>query len=764
MKYIVALVALLSFSSCQKEVENDIYMVPHVSSFQGGSGSFKFTDHTIISFDSEEQSQAANYLAGLFTESAGFTPMVRKSAKGDVSFLVNYDLKDEAYELSVTSKHIQIKASGQKGYFNAVQSLRMLLPGEIERDSVTAANWCVPSVSIADQPRFCYRGLMLDVARFFVPKDELMKIIDCMALLKLNTLHLHLTDDNGWRIEIKKYPLLTQVGSRRVDRGDCTFPNRRNPRKGEPTVPTGFYTQADIKEIVAYASLRQIQIIPEIDVPAHSNAALAAYPEYACPVVDKYIGVLPGLGGENSEIIYCAGNDKTFKFIEDILDEVMRLFPSDYIHLGGDEARKTYWKKCPLCQARIRKEKLSDEEALQGYFMNRLSKHVRSKGKKVMGWDELCNTQLPDNAIIFGWQGDGRLALKAAQRGHKFIMTPAKTLYLIRYQGPQWFEPLTYFGNNTLKDVYDYEPVKDDWEPAYENYLMGVQGSMWTEFCNKFDDVTYQIFPRLAALADVAWIGKGQKDWSIFLKGLDRFLAHLDQKGIVYAKSMYNIQHQSVPMKGAVQVNLESIRPDMQVRYTLDGSDPTQQAAVYSEPLFVDKSMVIKAAVFNEKKRMGEVLTLPVQWNLATGQTVAQANQQAVLLNGLRGSLRQSDFEWCAWLDDEFTIDIDLNKIQSFSKVVVGCLTDYGMGVHKPKKIVVEVSADNKHFIPKGEKVFTEKEIFKEGNFIEDLSFEFKRTDAQFIRVRVKGAGKCPASHVRPGFPSKVCFDEIMVD
>lgn len=375
----------------------------------------------------------------------------------------------------------------------------------------------IPVMTVNDRPRFGYRGLMIDVSRYFMPKHNLLKIIDVASFLKINKIHLHLVDDNGWRLEIKKYPRLTQVGAWRVKR-DEPFPNRRNQEEGEPVSVGGYYTQNDMREIIRFAALRQIEIIPEIEMPAHTNSSLAAYPELACPVVDRFIGVLPGIGGKNSEIVYCAGNDSVFSFLEDVIDEVSELFPSKYIHLGGDEASKVNWAKCPKCRARMEAEHIEHTEELQSYFMTRMSNYVRSKGKEVMGWDELTNSTLPEGAIIYGWQGFGKAALKAAAQGHRFIMTPARILYFIRYQGPQWFEPLTYFGNNTLKDVYTYEPVQEEWNPVYEDLLMGVQASMWTEFCNSPDDVEYQLFPRLLALSDIAWAKKGQKTGPIFEK------------------------------------------------------------------------------------------------------------------------------------------------------------------------------------------------------------------------------------------------------
>lgn len=578
-----------------------ISIVPSPVRIVPGNGSFTISAGTVFSVENQEQVAIARNFIGLFSKSAGITLRLTMgmSEKSQIRFTTDSSFKSEAYLLEVTPEAIQIKASDTKGFFYALQTLRLLLPAAIESNQpVKDMVWNVPAVTIQDEPRFPYRALMLDAARFFIPKENVMRIMDCMAMLKINTLHFHLTDDNGWRIEIKKYPRLTEVGAWRVNRMDVPFYFRRNQEPGEPTPIGGFYTQEDIREMVAYAAERQIEVIPEIDMPAHSNAALAAYPELTCPVVKNYIGVIPGLGGGNSGVVYCAGKDSVFTFLQDVLDEVMALFPSRYIHLGGDEAQKAYWKKCPLCQERIKKEHLANEEDLQGYFMKRMSEYVQGKGREVIGWDELTNSSfLPDGVIIQGWRGLGTAALKAAEKGHRFIMTPARIMYLIRYQGPQWFEPQTYFGNNTLKNIYDYEPVQADWKPEYASMLMGVQASMWTEFCNKPEDVDYLVFPRLAALAEVAWTQSGKKDWTSFLKALDVYDEHLTAKGIVYSRSMYNIQHTVTPEKGVLKVKLECIRPDMEMRYTRDGSEPTAVSLLYKKELTIYKWQKVIAKI-----------------------------------------------------------------------------------------------------------------------------------------------------------------------
>ena len=746
-----------------------ISMVPRPAQMMPGSGNHLFSDQTVFVVENEEQAEVARSLIALFTRTAGFTPKLNVGGEGNVRLLTDPSLKSEAYSLEVSPQEIIIKASDNKGFFYALQTIRQLLPPSIERESLSDKNleWSIPVVTIQDEPRFGYRALLLDASRFFIPKENVLRIIDCMSMLKLNTLHFHLTDDNGWRVEIKKYPRLTEVGAWRVDRQDLPFPARRNPKKGEPTPVGGFYTQEDIREMVAYAAERQVEIVPEIDMPAHSNAALAAYPKLACPVVKEYIGVLPGLGGRNSEIIYCAGNDSVFTFLQNVMDEIMELFPSRYIHIGGDEAQKTHWKQCPLCQARMKKEQLANEEDLQGYFMKRISDYVRSKGREVIGWDELTNSSfLPDNSIILGWQGFGQAALKAAEEGHRFIMTPARIMYLIRYQGPQWFEPLTYFGNNTLKDVYDYEPVQKDWKPEYASLLMGVQGSMWTEFCNKPEDVDYLLFPRLAAVAEVAWTQPDKKDWALFLKGMDRYNEHLAEKGIVYARSMYNIQHKVTPENGVLRVKLECIRPDVEIRYTVDGSEPTASSSLYTDSLTVTAAQTIKSATFAQGEQMGQTLVLPIAWNKATGKPIlGNKPNEKLMTNGVRGSLKYTDFEWCCWeKSDHISFTIDLLQKDKLNTFTIGCITNYGMAVHKPKSIRIAVSDDNETYREIAGLHFTAEEIFREGAFIEDFSVDMKGTEARYVRVTAEGAGVCPADHVRPGQEARVYFDEIRIE
>lgn len=737
----------------------EVNVVPCPAKSNVLEGSFTLQDGAVVSFEDETQQEIVkNFLSEYAAFSGLKLTMACKADGAAIRLVTDSAFPKEGYSLVVSNEGITIKASDRNGFFYALQTLR-LSHSSLHPDKV-------PFMEIVDKPRFSYRGMMLDVARYFMQKQDVMRIIDCMSVLKMNKLHFHLTDDNGWRLEIKKYPRLTEVGAWRVNRRLQPFSDRRNPEPGEPTPIGGYYTQEDMKEIIAYAAARCVEIIPEIDMPAHSNAALAAYPGLACPTVDKFIGVLPGLGGENADIIYCAGNEEVFSFLEGVIDEVAALFPSQYIHLGGDEAWKTHWKKCPKCAARMKADGITHVEELQGYFMNRMSRYVQKKGKTVMGWDELTNSTIPEGAIIYGWQGMGNAALKAAEKGHQFIMTPARLLYLIRYQGPQWFEPLTYFGNNTLKDIYMYEPVQSGWKEGYEDLLMGIQGSMWTEFCSSTSDVTYQIFPRLAAVADVAWRQKGQSNWSEFIKGLDRYLSFLDSKGIIYSEAMYNIQHKSIVENGALRIQLECERPDVEIRYTTDGMEPDACSLIYESPLLEKGGTVLKCATFKAGCKMGKTLTLDINWNLATGKKVLSSNPSDQLVtNGIRGSLKQSDFEWTdSFLKEGTSFVIDLGENKMLTNVVVGCLTNYAMGVHKPASLLIEFSTDGKIYTEVSERSFSKNEIFKEGNYIEDIAFPLTRMyEARYIRIKATNAGINPPNHLRPGQQSRYRFDEIMV-
>jgi hexosaminidase len=438
------------------------------------------------------------------------------------------NLGAEGYELTVASNSVVLRAPTQTGLFYGVQSLLQLLPPEIfSAQPAHGIVWQIPCVQIEDHPRFKWRGLMLDVSRHFFKKDEIKRLLDEMALHKLNTFHWHLVDDQGWRLEIKKYPKLTQAGAWRSGVGfgfkpDSTTAYGSDGRYG------GFYTQEDVREIVAYAAARHITIVPEIEMPGHSVAALAAYPQFSCTGGPLTIALKGGV----MHGIYCPGKDETFAFLQDVLAEVFQLFPSQYIHIGGDEVPKGVWKECERCQARIKAEGLKNEEGLQSYFVRRIEKFVNSRGRTLIGWSEILQGGLAQNAAVMDWIGGG---LEAAREGHDVVMTPTEFCYFDYYQSrDQAAEPKAICCYLPLSKVYAFEPIPANLPADKQEHILGGQGNVWTEYIPNFRQVEYMAFPRLCALSEVVWSPKEARNWEDFLLRLRTDERRLDQLGVNY--------------------------------------------------------------------------------------------------------------------------------------------------------------------------------------------------------------------------------------
>lgn len=747
--YTMAIVACVIFGLRMHAIEpTKAAIVPHPKSYTETQGIFIVPE--IITVAGDMGSSAVKYLDFYNLPNA-------LSSESVLTALKDENLLPESYELEITPEGIKAVAADERGMMYAMETLSQIID-QAQDGQILAAH-------ISDSPRMEYRGMMLDVVRCYMPIDELKKFVEIASRLKINKLHLHLTDDNGWRIQINKYPKLTDVGAWRVDRPEL-FPGRANPKEGEPTTYGGFYTQEEMHDLVKFAAEHNVEIIPEIEMPAHSIGAIASYPELACPVNDEFIGVLPGIGGKAASIIMCAGKDSTLQFVKDVLDEVIEIFPSEYIHLGGDEANKAKWEICPLCQKRIEDEHLEDCEALQGWFMDQIISYVASKGKKAIGWDEVTYGHPKEDIVIMGWQGTGAVAEKyARETGSRFIMTPARSTYLIRYQGPQWFEPFTYFGNITLKDAYQFEPVKSDWTDEMSDQLWGIQGSMWTEFCREPSDVQYMVFPRMIALADVAWREKGQQDWDNFLKATDNFLPRLTENGMTYARSMYNLQHTLTPTgEGEVEISVVNERPDAVIE--IADNPEMINAKIYTGPFAVstDGNYYMQAAAGDEK---GKVLPLEVKFNQATGLLVepdACTNGLAkVLTNGIRGSKRNSDFEWAGWYNATASFTLDLGEEKLISSVILGTLANANINVALPKSISLLLSSDNKDFDTIQTLSFDEKERFPLEAQVLDIDFDNIDKMARYIRIVAENGNPVPDGYPREGNSTWLYFDEIIV-
>lgn len=495
--------------------------------------------------ENAEQEAIAGQLASMFEKAAGWKPQVIVAeSKGinQVSFKTVPTMADEAYSIVVLKNSISIKAAKPAGFFYAIQTLRQLLPAQIENNAKhEKVDWLVPVITISDGPAFKWRGYMLDVSRHFFPKEDVLRMIDNLSLHKINVFHLHLVDANGWRIEIKKYPKLTEVGAWRVNREDKPWGSRPKQEPGEKATYGGFYTQEDIKEMVAYAQSRFITIVPEIEMPAHVTSALAAYPQFSCS--GGPYTVLPG-GTWPMTDIYCAGNDSTFGFLEDVLSEVIDLFPSKYIHVGGDEATKTSWEKCPKCQKRIKTEGLKNEGELQSYFIKRIEKFINSKDRVLLGWDEILEGGLPPKATVMSWRGT-QGGIDAAKQGHDVVMTPEEPCYFDHYQGPKDQEPPAIGGFNPLSEVYKFNPVPKELDAEAAKHILGGQANLWSEFVPNVKHAEYMTFPRIAALSEALWSPKEVHNWDNFLHRIALFEKRYDLMGINYSRSASKMAPQS---------------------------------------------------------------------------------------------------------------------------------------------------------------------------------------------------------------------------
>jgi hexosaminidase len=733
-------------------------IIPQPAVYTATVGTYLLPAELSISASTKNASASAKELVSAL-KMRGLKAKIGASASANIHIGIDSTLPTEGYTLNISASGINITVANSTGAFYAAQSLVQII-GQASNGKIAAA-------TITDEPRFAYRGMMIDVTRCFLPFEELKKLTDMASQLKINNLHLHLTDDNGWRIEIKHYPKLTEVGAWRVDR-DEIFPARSNATADEKATYGGFYTQKQMRELVKYAAERHVNIIPEIEMPAHAVAAMASYPELTCPVVDKFIGVLPGIGGKDASIIACAGNEKTFEFYQNVLDEIMSIFPSKYIHLGGDEANKANWEKCPLCHQRLIDEGLNDYEELQGYFMDRINRYVISKGRKAFGWDEVTYGKPKEDITVLGWLGDGNNAIKyARETGRNIILTPAKKMYLIRYQGPQWFEPFTYFGNITLADVYNYEPCKADWDDQLRSQLLGIQGSMWTEFCRSSADVEYMMFPRMLAVADVAWRPECSANWPAFVKAVDTFLPTLDKYNVTYARSMYNLDHKVMPnANGTLSVTLNCIRPDVEIRWA-DNSE-FNNAQTYNEAITIDHTSTLYAATFSHGQQIGQTLILPLEFNKATGRSVQAENCRNgiayTLTNGLRGSDKNSDFEWAGWYNSPADFTIDLGADTQLHRISIGALANSDICIAAPMSVYVYTSTNgNSYTLLKRIDVDADKIFAKRANHLE-LSCDATGIEARYVRITAVNPGCIPDGMPRETTPTWMYFDEVSVD
>ena len=600
---LIAAAVLLLASCAQKVQEQPVQVIPQPEHLQEIGDPFTITRNTPVWADpaSEEILSTVDLLSGYFEKAAGWSLKLADEMpqQGGIYFMQADGYPAEGYLLRVEPQRILIEYSDGAGAFYATQTLLQLLPKEIFADTqAKGVKWTVPGVDIEDSPRFPYRGMHLDCCLHFFDIPFLQRYIDLMALHKVNRFHWHLTEDQGWRLEIKKYPLLTEKGQWRKE----TVVGSLSSGIYDGTPHGGFYTQEEVKDLIEYAAKRYVTIIPEIEIPGHSLAAISCYPELSCGLEDHYeTATRWGIFRQ----VYCP-KEETFKFLEDVFDEVIDLFPSELIHIGGDECPKTSWKQCPHCQALIKKLGLKDEFELQSWFIQRMEKYINSKGRQIIGWDEILQGGLAPNAKVMSWLGEEG-GIKAAQQHHEVVMAPYPKYYLDYWQADPDSEPLAMGGPTLLRTMYEYNPVPEVLTPEEQKYIIGVEGCVWTEYMPTPARVEYMAWPRMCAIAESGW-SKAPKDWDGFTRRLETHLGRLDELNVGYCKAFWNPfidMHKDTEYSKVVTISVDA--PDAEIHYTLDGTTPTAASPVYTGPFVVNRQQKVTAVSIRDGKQIGEI-------------------------------------------------------------------------------------------------------------------------------------------------------------
>ncbi|WP_087138253.1 family 20 glycosylhydrolase [Elizabethkingia meningoseptica] len=691
MNYKNVLISALLPASFLVSAQRNFDIIPKPSSVAIGRGEYVFPAKVKVNVSPEFDKTLAlisEYPA--FKNRSAVIPV--KSGQGDLNIVKVNDpqLNPGAYKLKIDKKGILIQASDVSGAINGIHTLIQL--GLLQEDSSRLAY----SV-IEDKPRFSYRGLHLDVSRHFFPLSFVKKYIDLMALYKFNNFHWHLTDGAGWRLQIKKYPELTNKAAWRTHTvwKDWWQNGRQYIEEGRPNASGGYYTQEEAKELVKYAADRGINVIPEIEMPGHSEEVLAVYPELSCS------------GKPYTQSEFCIGNPKTFEFLQGVIDEVLEIFPSKYIHIGGDEADKNHWKSCPKDQALMKKEGLKSVDELQSFAIRKMDKYLQSRGRILVGWDEILDGGLTPGAVVMSWRGESG-GIKAANAGHDVIMTPGEFLYFDSYQTDPRTQPEAIGGFLPLEKVYSYNPVPSELNKENEKHVLGAQANLWAEYIPTTNHVEYMVFPRALALAEVNWTPKENKNVDDFKKRLQSHYSILQKLQVNYYRPSYNINGIVAydENSGINTVTLKTEQFDASnIKYTTDGNEPTENSFNYKEPLIFTTSGKLKAAYFMKGIKVGPVLEMDIDKHKAIGKKVIynnkwdgyEAQKEKTLTNGVFGGLTYHDKQWQGFTRD-LDVVVDFEKKEIINSIAMCFMQITGPGVYMPGEMKILSSDDGVNF------------------------------------------------------------------
>ena len=767
--WIIAATFLCSCASGGKTETEDCPILPRPQQVDRQQGEYVMRGEQTVAFpDSSAGAHTVfRYLSEALRPAGISLKQVAPEAKASIRWSFSDQLAEEAYTLTITPEAISICSSpSAKGLFYGVQSLLQLLPPSAwDTKQKPAESYQLPAMNLTDAPRFAYRGAMMDVGRNFLPKEAVLKMLDLMAFYKLNRFHFHLTDDQGWRIEIKKYPRLTEKGAYRKQTqvGHCDY---YFPRRYDGIEKRGFYTQDEIREIVRYAADRFITVIPEIEMPGHSSAALACYPELSCGlgktyVVRDYYDVF--------DEVYCP-KEHTFRFLEDVLTEVIDLFPSHYIHIGGDECPKKAWKKCSHCQALMKQLNLPDESALQSWFIHRIEKFVNSRGRDIIGWDEILEGGLAPRATVMSWRGEAG-GIEAARQQHSVIMTPGEYCYFDFYQEDPEEAPLAIGGYLPLDKVYSYNPLPGELTAEEQKYIIGVQANIWGEYIQTPDYFEYMTFPRLIAMSEVQWTQPERKDFASFARRLDREFERLGYRGVNACRHFYNVLIEGgwKEEKKNFEVDLHTLCPDADIRYAIGDSVITPSSARYEHPIVLTEEATVYAQAFRQGKPLGNVTRRTFAVNKATGCRYActpaaeweYTQEDTGLTDGVRGYAKNLRC-WGRLGQDTARVTLTLHQTDTLREVRFASVWRPANELWPPRAVRVSVSTDGQQFTTVGEQALTYDFSPTEGTRY-PVTIHFSPVKAVYLQVEWLPTERCPKGYFNEGNPCKLAIDELEV-
>ncbi len=759
---------------------NPINIIPQPVSVVQNAGAFNFNTKTkiyiVADADTVLEATVKSFMEEIHIGSGATvqTKVDEKKAKKNKNVIVFYLTKDanpvkDAYTINIDQDRVNVSASTNSGIFYACQTLMQLAPTSIFNATLPKNYFSFPCVSITDAPRFSYRGLHLDVSRHFFSVKFVKKYIDLLAMHKYNTFHWHLTDDQGWRIEIKKYPLLTSIGSQRKETMEGNYSQK--PRTFDATPYGGFYTQDEIRAVVQYAQKKFVTIIPEIEMPGHALAALSAYPNLSCDSTRKYEAATTWGVFED---VFCP-KEETFDFIDGVLTEVAALFPSEIIHIGGDECPKTAWKKSAFCQDLMKREGLKNEEELQSYFIRRVEKILASKGKKLLGWDEILEGGLSPNAYVMSWRGI-QGGIEAAKSGHNVVMTPGNPVYFDHYQAEASTEPMTIGGLNTLQNVYDYEPLPNELAEEQHKFILGAQGNLWTEYIVDAPRVEYMTYPRACALAEVVWSQKSQKSYPDFMRRLSTHVERLTNKNVNFCTRAFDVSSKVQVSKDTVQVALTSLLDDAKIYYTTDRTIPTEKSKLYNAPFEVSSEANIRAIVLKDGKNYG----MPMRQKLKLHSAVTKKYTLTYppddiehTQNGIQaltdGKMANEDnmSDWVGFRKNDFELVFDFGTPRTFSGVSLDFLNQPEKNIFTPVYVTVSTSNDGIKWQEINRSDMEATREFTPSSRTTTLPMFEQSKPKRFLKILAKNIGTTPpvkgSNNAESQSPAWIYVDEVLV-